>query len=409
MLTLKLDELVPPELVLAFQRQWADDEEVALAQSSDALRLLTAPRDDAERSLAKLILTLVGPEPDAFVWLQAIAGGKVKLSEAVTTDITRVKQSPAQAIFRQRQRIASLVISKKQVDDRAVVENAYRDALRLLIAVSLLDRLREAVERKAAFGASWAAMAAITDHCSLEEKRVLYWLGDDKDFQAALGAAINEVVKTYPCVIPPSNTPTKGDLERGLPPRVNPYAFFEQKAATIAVKIQKRGGSIIVPGFLKEPSKDEMHVARERCQFLMPSLSGHQAHSPDGVDQARVAQNFALALRAEERRKERFRYEKSGDSRLNWEVWNLQSAIFQYAEDGKFFPAFLPTEYVGYLEEDIAWHYQRFGKSWKGYKVWRSKGYMIFKPSALKTEKISYGVEIYRNAATKADTATGAP
>ncbi|MGJ3627969.1 hypothetical protein AB5I41_15005 [Sphingomonas sp. MMS24-JH45] len=59
MLTLRLDELVTPKLVLAFQQQWASGPNASLAQARDALRILTTPGTDAERFIASIVLALV--------------------------------------------------------------------------------------------------------------------------------------------------------------------------------------------------------------------------------------------------------------------------------------------------------------------------------------------------------------
>lgn len=384
MLTLRLDELVTPELVEAFQQLWTAGPAASLAQANDAMRILTTPGNEAERFVASIVLALVGPEPDAFAWLEAMGRGRFELGDAVTVTIARVKQSPAQAITRQRQRIAALAAHTAPVVERAAVENAYKDALRLLVAASLLTRMREAVATKAALGSGWAPMVAVADYCTTEEKRILFWLGDDGNFQKALGTAIGEVLARFACPYPAAATPTRDELKRQLPPNVNPYAFFREQGDKVAARsIEDRRAPRVVPEFMREPSREEASHALYRAELLMPSLS--EVASGDG--QANVA--FALALRSRDRRLERWRYRRDGDSGLTFRAWNVQEAVWRHVRAGGFFPVELPAALVSYFEEDLAWCYHQLGYCWIGYPRWYKARFLRFDRDPTKVAKLS--------------------
>lgn len=384
MLKLRLDELVGPELVRAFQEQWSASSDAAFAQATDALRLLTAPQDEAERFAAGVVLSLVGPEPDAFAWLEAMCTGSFDLNGPVAVTINRVKQSPAQAIRRQQERVEALAAKDGHVPDRAAVENAYKDALRLLVAVSLLTRMRAGVAAKAALGAGWAAMAGITEHCSTDEKRALFWLGNDASFQATIADAVKGVISRVTCVYPTSGTPTRADVKGRLPVDVDPYAFFRTQGDKIEVQLRKRHRApATVPDFIRAPKRDEIPKALYRAELLMPSLSDRIS----GEGQPSVA--FALALRSRDRRLARLQYRRSGDNGLTFADWNVQTAIWRYIRAGGFFPVALPPTLVSYFEEDLAYCYHQFGEAWKGYSVWSRARFLQFTPDPTKVLRLS--------------------
>lgn len=384
MLTLRLDELVTPKLVQAFQQQWAASPAASLAQANNAVRILTTPGNEAEQFVAAIVLALIGPEPDAFAWLEAMGRGRFALGDAVTVTIARVKQSPSQAITRQRQRIAALAAHTAPVAERAAVENAYKDALRLLVAASLLTRMREAVAAKAALGSGWAPMVAVTDHCTTGEKRLLFWLGDDGNFQKALGTAIGEVLARFACPYPAAATPTRAELERQLPPNVNLYSFFREQGDKVAARFaEDRRAPRMVPEFMREPSREETSRALYRAELLMPSLS----EVASGDRQASVA--FALALRSRDRRLERWRYRRGGDSNLTFRAWNIEEVVWRHVRVGGFFPVELPATLVSHFEEDLAWCYHQLGRDWVGYPRWYKARFLRFDRDPTKAAKLS--------------------
>jgi hypothetical protein len=174
MLKLSLDDLFGAELVSAFQARWASGPDAAAAQAERAIRSIIAPRDKRERFVAKFVLALIGPEPDGLTWMEALAKGDFKLRDNVTYAIGRGKESPSKFVRRQRDRISALLDHPAAKGHEQEYRNAYNDALRLVVASTLLMEMRKGVAAKAAIGAGWPLMAGVKEHLTQGEIRRLW-------------------------------------------------------------------------------------------------------------------------------------------------------------------------------------------------------------------------------------------
>lgn len=384
MLRLDLNDLFTPSIIEAFQQQWTGSPDIALAQAEEAIRALVAPQDQVERYVAALVLNLVGPEPDGLAWLAAMAKGSFKLSDATTHVLGRAKENPAQAIQRQRSRIANLATSAKaRGADGEEIRIAYNDALRLIVASSMLTQMRKGVAAKAALGAAWALMVGVSDYCTVADRRTLFLLGADRDLQRLLGDAVTDVLKGYREDRPDLQIPVDADFKGSLPPGVDPHAYFRTRSDDFVVQLRPGALSTGAVPFIRPPTKKELETASYRASLMMPAL---RYGCGDQTSQARIA--FALALRAERRRCDRALLQSGNVSSAAESDHNVQVAIRDHVEAGHFFPVEIPQRFVAYLEEDVAWFYHQHGREWCGYEVWYEQRFLWFEPDPTKVDRL---------------------
>lgn len=376
MLKLDLNALFTPELVAAFQKQWAAEPEAALAQADAAIRMLVAPRDDRERAIAELVVGLVGPEPDGLAWLEALAVGNFQLRDNVTYAIGRTGQSPARFIERQRDRIARLVGHPRARGKEADMTHAYNDALRLVVASALLTQMKTGVAAKAALGPAWPLMVAVDTHFGEAEKRALYQFGNEPALQEKIAGAAKTALAEYRDLNPDKEVPGSIDYERSAPPGADVRGYFERKADRpnfpVSAELKARG-SIEIPDFIRNamPGRVTQSCAMRlyRCQLLLINLeqaqTGHYA--------------FSMAHRSERRRVLREAWLASSDGAPRPPHFDIETAIFDFVRVGGFFPGEIPVEFVHYLEEDACWFFNEEGENWRGLEEWRKHEYFRFK------------------------------
>lgn len=386
MLKLKLDELFGPEIVAAFQKQWAAEPEAALAQAEAAIRMIVTPRDDRERAIAEIVVGLVGPEPDGLAWLEALAVGSFQLRDNVTYAIGRVGESPARFIDRQRERIARLAGNSRARGREGDMTHAYNDALRLVVASSLLTQMKTGVAAKAALGPAWPLMVAVDEYFTESEKRALYWLGNDASLQEAIAAALRTALEDHQDRHPDQEVPRRLDYKRNLPPGTDVHGYFARKAERASFPVAsslKRRRSMDVPDFILEATEDRLTPqSNERARYRAGILLANLEQAQTG------AYAFALALRAERRRTIREEWLAS-DDRSESQDFDIQAAIWDHVQNGGFLPPDIPVEFIHYLEEDACWAFNEQGEGWAGYALWQRNGYFHFQPEPTKVYRLS--------------------
>lgn len=375
MLKLSLDDLFGADIVSAFQKQWASDPDAAAAQAERAIRSIIAPRDEREQFVAKFVLALVGPEPDGFAWMEALAKGDFKLRDNVTYAIGRVGESPSQFVKRQRDRIRELSGHPKAKGHEEEYRNAYNDALRLVVASTLLMEMRKGVAAKAAIGAGWPLMAGVKKHLTVGEMRALYWYGNDAELQLRMAEAARNVLAAFQAERPTEEVPRRADPDRSLPPGADINAFFRSESASstdVSPGEQDRRRMMIdVPDYIVQaeasPASDQA-----RAYLRAKSLLGL-------TEAASGAYALTMALRSQRR----------WDLRKRWidgsiagppADYHIQSAIWEHVQGGGFMPNNIPIEHVHYLEEDACHAFHDLGKEWLGIEIWQQAGFFQFDP-----------------------------
>ncbi len=376
MLKLSLDDLFGAELVSAFQARWASGPDAAAAQAERAIRSIIAPRDKRERFVAKFVLALIGPEPDGLTWMEALAKGDFKLRDNVTYAIGRGKESPSKFVRRQRDRISALLDHPAAKGHEQEYRNAYNDALRLVVASTLLMEMRKGVAAKAAIGAGWPLMAGVKEHLTQGEIRALYWYGNDPELQRRMAEAAREVLAAFQAERPTEEVPRRADPDRSLPPGADINEFFRRKSASsmdLSLGGQdRRRMRIDVPDYIVQ-AKASPADDRDRAYLRAKSLLGV-------TEVTSGAYALTMALRSQRRRNLRESWVEGSTAEMPAD-YHVQTAIWEYVQDGGFMPADIPVEHVHYLEEDACHAFHDLGKEWFGIETWRQAGFFQFNPS----------------------------
>ena len=149
-LTLIAGADIQEEKCKAFRERWATDAEIARDDARDIVRILTNP-DEREAEIAKLVLLLVGEEPDFDAWMESFAVGSYELRENVRyANRGQRGMQPARFFQDQQRRIDRIVNENLSPAEAAEWRNAYEDAMRLIIASLVLKEMRVGVAAKAA-------------------------------------------------------------------------------------------------------------------------------------------------------------------------------------------------------------------------------------------------------------------
>ena len=375
MLKLSLDDLFGPEVVAAFQAHWTSNPATAAAQAEWAVRLIIAPQGERERFVARFVLALVGPEPDGLAWMEALAKGSFNLRDNVTYAIGRIGESPSKFIKRQRERISQLADHPKARGREEEYRNAYNDALRLVVASTLLMEMRKGVAAKAAIGAGWPLMAGVKTHCTADEKRALLWFGNDAELHRRLAEAAREVLTAFQAERPAEAVPRRVDPDRGLPRGTDINAFFQLKSeASTGIEPReqsRRDMRIQVPGYIAQAEaspKDDQARADLRAKMLLGL-----------VEAASGAYALMMAVRSQRRLVLRERWLDGSSAEMPAD-YHVQTAIWDHVQRGGFMPAAIPVEHVHYLEEDACHAFHTMGKEWFGFDSWRQAGFFQFDP-----------------------------
>ena len=183
MLELGLEELFRPEHLKAFRERWATDAEIARDDARDIVRILTNP-DEREAEIAKLVLLLVGEEPDFDAWMESFAVGSYELRENVRyANRGQRGMQPARFFQDQQRRIDRIVNENLSPAEAAEWRNAYEDAMRLIIASLVLKEMRVGVAAKAALWIAWPLMVAVKDkRFGVRQRKLLALVSEEPAF-----------------------------------------------------------------------------------------------------------------------------------------------------------------------------------------------------------------------------------
>ena len=198
MLTLGLEELFPPELLKAFRERWAGSPEVSAAEAREIVRQLTNPTD-REALVVKIILCLVGDEPDFYAWMEALAVGSFELRPNVKyAQHGKAGIQPARFFHDQRKIIEGVADKNLAPEQKQEWRHAYEDALKLIVASQLLHEMRVGVAAKAALGVAWPLMLAASERqIGKRNRKLLHLFGGDADFVDRLSRAIEEALQAW--------------------------------------------------------------------------------------------------------------------------------------------------------------------------------------------------------------------
>lgn len=198
MLKLGLDDLFAPEHIKAFRERWATDPDIAEKEAKDVVRVLTDPKG-REAEIAKLVVFLVGKEPDFVAWMEALAVGSWELRPNVKYAYHAKRGKQPAAFYKEQQnlidRVADKNLSPEEADEW---RHAYTDALRLIIASQLLKEMRAGVAAKAALWISWPLVVAVSDKdFGVRQRKLLALFSREPEFLSFLRQRVGEILEEW--------------------------------------------------------------------------------------------------------------------------------------------------------------------------------------------------------------------
>jgi hypothetical protein len=198
MMKLGLDELFSPGLLKAFRERWGASPYIADAEAQEIVRQLTNP-SEKEALAVKIVLCLVGDEPDFYAWMEALAGGTFELRPNVKyAQPGKMHIQPARFFADQRKIIDRLAHKHLKPEEMHDWRHAYEDALRLIVASQLLKEMRIGVAAKAALGLAWPLMlAADQKKISSKNRKLLHLYGSEPEFIDRLSDAIKGAIGSW--------------------------------------------------------------------------------------------------------------------------------------------------------------------------------------------------------------------
>lgn len=146
--------------------------------------------------LPLLIEALVGPDPDPTAWMEAIAAGSFDLTGYKIYGTQGAKTgSPGNFLPRLLKRYEKAAGRPGQQSKSEAAD--LRTALCILIATTLLRELRNATNARAALGAAWPLIEAVSGRQHNELRKLIAHLGNEKSFLAHMAENIEKAVSTW--------------------------------------------------------------------------------------------------------------------------------------------------------------------------------------------------------------------
>ena len=360
--------------------------------------------------LPMLIEALVGDEPDADVWIEALARGSFNLSNfARFLDPDAKMGTPGMKLPRLLGRYERALGGRNPKEQGRASDLG--TALRLLITDMLIKELRRAVSPSAAMGSAWPLMRAVRMRGDEEVRRLLTDFGGDNAFlnhirqhirEATYGWADRKNVKR--------SRSTNEQVDTRPPPGVDVAGYFargrdadsRREDALVefgrlilgdvydADDVSRRALERVaqdVPRYMEvqaliEPrtfamlsyldrmpeqlSEDAAH--HQHLQFLMPMLA-------EGVDGERVMAGAVAALHLADVDTPS---DVTGLSLADAALGRVQQLIFRYARDTGPPPPDTPLSHIAAFQSSAC--YLSLAPVWPARKAWTRAGLVLKQP-----------------------------
>lgn len=403
-----LDELLDQETLTAFREAWPSDARVAAAEAANIAELLTRPGSNELKSyIGRLAQGLVGSQPDLLAWLRALTekgGFELRRPSRPPGNIP----SPGRAI---ESAVSNLRTKERQLNpaqSSAYLEGK-RERVRMLTAATLVLKLRESVQARAAIGPGWTLMQAVGESKDADLQRKLHRFGADATFRHTLLSAVREAVAAWLESADAGNLPQDSraaEWKRSTPPGVDVVGYFTDEAietyrtslfseldlpkpeahqrslapAEDAATIKQARPSEVQPeefSYYRDETGDrivEMKYSAEseaRVQEAMPLLRASNA-----ADLMAMAATRAYHRRIFRRSRRVDKASVFGDA--------LEDEIANWVEEKGFPPPPHMRLQDAYLfEEEACFVYLLHQESWNGLQRWRELGFFPDPPVQL--------------------------
>lgn len=211
---------------------------------------------------------LVGPDPDGEAWLAAIAEGSFDLSISKRYGKVSEAGPPGTYLPRLVQRWDAERTKHNTSPNQL---RRYRTGLSILIASVLLRELKNATNARAALGASWPVMRAISHRQYAELRRDLAQFGADGPFMSHLAEAVASAVQDWKRVHAPQVRLTNKAVDRNVPPGVDVADHFARQASAY----QRREDTLVAFGRAMLGSEPPADDAARRAMVRLDAVPAY--------------------------------------------------------------------------------------------------------------------------------------
>jgi len=232
MSTFDLNKLMSDRDLKAFAALWPRELENAKSEMRWVLDLVAKPsaqKSKYEDLLSKLVIALVGSDPDLSAWIQAIAGEGFELRPEQRYAIPGQKDRPSRFVDRGLNDYDNGTSALQQ--KLGITDGGVRDGINLVAISAVLKEFRNHVTGRRALGPAWPVFVSVDEYLGNPEHRQLYQFGDDVVLQKRIAATIKATLKEYMAEREASGESIAveeraADWQRKLPPGADPVGYF---------------------------------------------------------------------------------------------------------------------------------------------------------------------------------------
>lgn len=195
-MTAVLEELLDEETLIAFEDAWPKDPEIARAEAANIAAILAnANGEEHAQFLVDLVHALIQTFPCPLAWILALsAEGAIELRRA--RKHAKDAPSPSRAIANCLRAIDTKQRRLKPGESSASLGRDHV-RLRMLIAATLLMKLRQLVGPVAAIGPGWTLMCALGETKDKTLQRKLHEHGANREFRRSLYDAVGKATDQW--------------------------------------------------------------------------------------------------------------------------------------------------------------------------------------------------------------------
>lgn len=228
MIRKRLEALFEDETLNALEEISSRVGDQAMADLEFVLSIFSEPQDHDEIDgfMVRLIIALVGFDPDPVVWLRALSEDGYLLTPRQDYAASRDLHSKARFLKRTAGRLDPEIegLRRKYAADFSEGQLG----VRLVLFSAIMHELRKGVNERSALGVAWPLMVAVDKHFTTEEKRALHHFGGDTRLIEYLAEGAREALDLFLDVEEPGEheIPATADWRRTLPPRARVEEYF---------------------------------------------------------------------------------------------------------------------------------------------------------------------------------------
>ena len=365
------NELISAEHLDAFAAMWPQEREAASAEVRRLLDLVSKPTEHLNETRAfarRLLLGLVGEEPDVAAWMQAVAAGGLQLRPEQRYVVMRDREKPARFLERGLETYDHGVTARQE--RAGITDEGVKQGMHLVAFLLLAKEFKNLAAGPAALGPAWPLMVAVNSYLTNDEKRTLHIVGADKELQQALAEALKNALAPYAGMEAETRA---ANWRRELPPTTDLQGFFNGKAAC-ASSIDEDAADDDLETIEKNilsgprPSFLPTEIAKRwPKRYSLPTE--FQTLLPQSSDEFST---YSKGMRAVARQNARERAVKARSSDVQSTDFKVQVWLRFWVMRGGGIPPEIPLIFLGYLEEEACLAFETYGDDWPFCDMWKN-------------------------------------